>query len=55
LMVGSIGLLTNDPRSGILSVLVLFAIGGFLLAKVDVSQGTEDAASFILKAPVSAK
>jgi UMF1 family MFS transporter len=55
LLVGSIALLTNDPRSGILSVLILFAIGGFLLAKVDVLQGTEDAASFILKTPMSGK
>ena len=55
LLVGTIALLTNDPRSGILSVLLLFAIGGFLLAKVDVAKGTEDAASFILKGAASIK
>jgi len=54
LLVGTITLLTDDPRSGILSVLVLFAAGGYLLSRVNVSQGMEDAAAFVLR-PASVK
>ena len=49
LLVGVTGIITNDPRMGILSVLVLFAIGAFLLAKVDVERGIEDAVHFTLE------
>jgi len=48
LLVGMTSLLTGDPRTGILSVLLLFAVGGFLLSLVDVERGTEDAALFAL-------
>ncbi len=48
LLVGLTGIITNDPRIGILSVLLLFAVGGFLLMKVNVQQGIEDAALFQL-------
>ena len=48
LLVGLTGIITNDPRIGILSVLLLFAVGGFLLMKVNVQQGIEDAARFQL-------
>lgn len=39
LMVGWVSALSGDPRTGILSVLVLFLIGALLLAKVDVAAG----------------
>lgn len=38
-MMGSITLLTGSNRFGILSIIVLFAIGGFLLTKVDEEEG----------------
>lgn len=47
-LVGVTALITADPRSGILSVLVLFAIGGLLLYRVDLQRGTEDARRFSL-------
>lgn len=34
-MVGGIGLLTGDTRKGVFSLIVLFALGGFLLLRVD--------------------
>lgn len=49
LLVGLTGIITNEPRMGILSVLVLFAIGAFLLARVDVERGIADAARFSLE------
>lgn len=49
LLVGVTGVITNDPRMGILSVLALFAIGAFLLSRVDVERGIEDAARFSLE------
>jgi UMF1 family MFS transporter len=38
-MVGWVSALSGDPRTGIVSVLVLFLIGALLLAKVDVAAG----------------
>ena len=46
LMVGFVGLQTGDSRLGILSVLVLFFIGGYLLFKVDLERGMADAKTF---------
>lgn len=49
LLVGVVSLMTGDPRSGILSVLILFALGGILLFKVNLEQGQRDAAAFKLE------
>jgi UMF1 family MFS transporter len=38
-LMGSIGLLTGNPRYGILSIIVLFVLGGYFLNKVDVEEG----------------
>lgn len=38
-MVGSITLLTGNPRLGILSVIILFVLGGALLQRVDIEEG----------------
>jgi UMF1 family MFS transporter len=40
LMMGWVGVLTGNPRAGILSLLLLFGLGGFmlLLVKIDVVQ-----------------
>jgi len=38
-LMGSITILTGSNRFGILSIIVLFAIGGFLLTKVDEEEG----------------
>ncbi|MFO7730015.1 MAG: MFS transporter [Spirochaetia bacterium] len=38
-LMGSITVLTGSNRIGILSIIVLFAMGGFLLAKVDEEEG----------------
>ncbi|PCI37316.1 MAG: MFS transporter [Elusimicrobia bacterium] len=38
-LMGTITYVTGDPRKGILSLLLLFASGGFLLLKVDVEEG----------------
>ncbi|ODS29641.1 MAG: permease of the major facilitator superfamily protein, partial [Candidatus Scalindua rubra] len=38
-LMGSVTLLTGNARLGILSILILFAVGWFLLRKVDISEG----------------
>ena len=38
-LMGSIGLLTGNPRYGILSIIILFVLGGYFLNKVDVEEG----------------
>ncbi len=43
-MVGWVALLSGDPRTGILSILLLFLVGGLLLLRVDVARGGRDAA-----------
>ena len=43
LLVGWVTLATDSARVGILSILVLFAIGGVLLSRVDVAVGERDA------------
>ncbi|MEC7622394.1 MAG: MFS transporter [Candidatus Neomarinimicrobiota bacterium] len=44
-LVGYIGLVTGNPRIGILSVIMLFVLGGIMLAKVDVEEGERVARS----------
>lgn len=44
-LVGYIGLVTGNPRIGILSVIMLFVLGGIMLAKVDVEEGERVAQS----------
>ena len=44
-MVGWVALASGNPRTGILSVLLLFVIGGFLLLRVDVARGEREAAA----------
>jgi MFS-type transporter involved in bile tolerance (Atg22 family) len=36
---GYIGLITGNPRYGILSIIILFIFGGYFLIKVDVEEG----------------
>jgi len=43
LMVGSLTLLTENPRLSILSLLLLFVAGGWLLSRVDIRKGEADA------------
>lgn len=38
-MVGWVGVLSGSPRIGILTLLLLFALGAFFLSKVDLSEG----------------
>ena len=38
-MMGYIGLITGNPRIGILSIVILFISGGFILTKVDLQEG----------------
>ena len=38
-MMGYIGLITGNPRIGILSIVILFIAGGFILTKVDLQEG----------------
>ena len=38
-MMGYIGLITGNPRLGILSIIILFISGGLLLTKVDLQEG----------------
>jgi UMF1 family MFS transporter len=35
-MIGWVGVISGNPRTGILSLLVLFVVGGLVLAKVEV-------------------
>ena len=44
-LVGYIGLVTGNPRIGILSVIMLFVLGGIMLTKVDVEEGERVARS----------
>ena len=38
-LMGYIGLITGNPRYGILSIIILFIFGGYFLIKVDVEEG----------------
>ena len=46
LLIGWITLITGNIRFGILSILLLFISGGFLLSKVDFKKGEEEALNF---------
>ena len=45
-MMGYIGLITGNPRIGILSIVILFILGGFILTKVDLEEGERISESF---------
>jgi len=45
-MMGYIGLITGNPRLGILSIIILFISGGFLLTKVDLQEGERVSESY---------
>jgi UMF1 family MFS transporter len=49
LLMGSVTLLTGNARIGILSILILFAIGWVLLRKVNISEGERMAREFLAK------
>ena len=38
-LMGYVGLITGNPRYGILSIIILFILGGYFLMKVDVEEG----------------
>ena len=44
LLVGWVGVISGSSRVGILSVLLLFVVGAWLLAHVDVARGEREAA-----------
>lgn len=48
LLMGSVTILTGDARLGILSILILFAIGWYLLRKVDITEGEKMAKEFLV-------
>jgi len=48
-LMGSVALLTGNVRYGILSILVLFVLGGYLLVKVDIAEGEKMAREFVAK------
>ena len=45
-MMGYIGLITGNPRLGILSIIILFISGGLLLTKVDLHEGERVSESY---------
>ena len=47
MMMGTVTLLTGNPRAGILSILILFAVGGFLLTKVNIDEGERMAEEYL--------
>ena len=48
-MLGYITVVTGNVRLGILSILTLFIIGGFLLIKVDIKEGEKMAKEYLSK------
>ena len=42
ILIGVLGLLTGNPRISILSITILFVLGGVLLARVDEKQGQKE-------------
>ena len=46
ILMGWVTVMTGNPRTGILSIVVLFAIGGFILTKVDFEEGERKALEF---------
>ncbi|MBT4318085.1 MAG: MFS transporter [Candidatus Marinimicrobia bacterium] len=48
-LMGYVGLVTGNPRLGILSIIILFISGGFILRKVDLDEGEKIAKSYLSK------
>ncbi|MEO2160187.1 MAG: MFS transporter, partial [bacterium] len=48
-LMGYIGLMTGNPRMGILSLVILFLFGGFILTKVDLDDGERMAKEYLSK------
>jgi len=48
-LMGSVALLTGNVRYGILSVLILFLLGAYFLAKVDIAEGEKVAKEYLAK------
>ncbi len=48
-MLGTITIVTGNVRLGILSILILFIIGGFLLLKVNIEEGEKMAREYLAK------
>jgi UMF1 family MFS transporter len=48
-LMGYVGLVTGNPRFGILSIVILFISGGFILSKVDLDEGEKIAKSYLSK------
>ena len=48
-LMGYVGLVTGNPRLGILSLIILFFIGGFILMKVDLDEGERIAKEYLSK------
>jgi len=48
-LMGSITLMTGNPRFGILSILILFIFGGYFLLKVDFEEGEKMAKEYLAK------
>ena len=46
---GYVGLVTGNPRLGILSLIILFFVGGFILMKVDLDEGERIAKEYLSK------
>ena len=49
ILMGYVGLVTGNPRLGILSLIILFFIGGFILMKVDLDEGERIAKEYLSK------
>ncbi|SVC08556.1 uncharacterized protein METZ01_LOCUS261410, partial [marine metagenome] len=48
-LMGYVGLVTGNPRLGILSLIILFFVGGFILMKVDLDEGERIAKEYLSK------
>lgn len=48
-LMGSVALLTGNIRYGILSILILFLLGGFFLSKVDIEEGETMAKAYLAR------
>jgi len=46
-LMGTVGLLTGNPRYGILSILILFILGAYLFNKVDIEKGEKMALKYL--------
>ncbi|MBU2648350.1 MFS transporter [bacterium] len=48
-LMGSVALLTGNIRYGILSILILFLLGGFFLSRVDIAEGETMAKAYLAR------